>query len=331
MSIDISSSIDNININIDISSSIDNINTNIDISSSIDNININIDISSSIEHQHQDQQRHQQQQHQHQHQHRFRSHFGSSKVRGGPAWFLAMAPKGAKKVVAAKPPPVKAEPVGKALCIAGLTGKPLAAKVEYTLRTAPAHIKTAFAKRFKNLKSSNSAEKQEFIQKLFEEKPTGWQSPYFTSFMEVTHGSRVQTSTKWFSWKTLLTREDEPIAELMVKQGRVLHRPHALLDHDAVETAELDWHLRHQFAYKEDVTEENEDMRETIQSVAEDDGANVPEEKDEEEVAKDAKKALKQKIAKVRASWNTLEPQFISRLGQYETNEYPGTALCMIW
>ena len=143
----------------------------------------------------------------------------------------------------------------KPFCVAGLEGKALASKVEYTLRAAPEHIKRAWEQSLKKLKTGSSEAKQEFIKHLLEEKGTGWQSSFFTKISKISHVESHKQSGKWLSWKQVLEREPAVVAEMMIKQQKMRVRPHEMLDHSLSETKALEWHDQHQSCYQEDVTE----------------------------------------------------------------------------
>ena len=45
------------------------------------------------------------------------------------------------------------------------------------------------------------------------------------------------------------------MAQLMLKQSKLVSRPHAQLDQEDPATLELEWHERHQFKYKDEMEE----------------------------------------------------------------------------
>ena len=232
---------------------------------------------------------------------------------------------------------VKEEPTSsKPLCIQGLEGKDLTNKLEYTLRSTPNHIKQHYEENLKKAKTSTTQEKQEFIQKLFELKSKGWKDPYFEKFKKVTTSTSTGSSSAWISWQQVLTKENVATATLMLKQKKLLSRPHADLDHEDEETKELEWFDRHQFKYR---IEEGEEKTTTETSASakekvdgEEDGIKK-EEKEEEEpgILPEAKsKKIVAAARRSRALWLANDGVFAGRIKKFEGNEYPWVLFILV-
>ena len=234
-----------------------------------------------------------------------------------------MAGRGTKRGASA----VKQEP--KPLCINGLEGNALSNKLEYILRETPKHINEHYDENLKKAKTASNPEKQEFIKKLFELKSCGWKDPYFEKFKKVTTSTCTGSSSAWISWQQVLQKESLATATLMLKQKKLLSRPHADLDHEDKETQELDWHDRNQFKYRTDkegektVVETSASAQEEVDD--EEDKIKKEEPKEEEpEMGSEAKtKKVVAAARRPRALWLANDGVFAGGIKKFEGNEYP--------
>ena len=222
---------------------------------------------------------------------------------------------------------VKEEP--KPLCIMGLEGKDLSNKIEYTLRSTPDYIKQHYEDHLKKAKTGSNPDKQEFIQKLFELKSKGWKDPYFEKLKKVTTSTSTGSSSAWISWQQVLTKESVATATLMLKQKKLLSRPHADLDHEDEETQELNWHDRNQFKYRTEEEAEKTVLETSASAKEKVDGEQDEIKKEEnteeeEEILPEAKtKKIVAAARRSRALWLANDGLLAGRIKKFEGNEYP--------
>ena len=77
----------------------------------------------------------------------------------------------------------------------------------------------------------------------------GWETPFFQRIQNLNKIETEETDSKWMSWKKLVENQDEQVAKLMVRQQKILTRPHKLLDHDDEGTKAPSDELRLQYKY----------------------------------------------------------------------------------
>ena len=109
-------------------------------------------------------------------------------------------------------------------CVAGLQGKALSNTTTYQLSKAPSHIQEYY-------ETMKDGEKQNFVEKLLSASGE-FTDPYFEHMRDIQRTTDGGTVATWISYKQLLEKEDETVAQIMFNQRKIITRPHSKLDHD---------------------------------------------------------------------------------------------------
>lgn len=215
-------------------------------------------------------------------------------------------------------------------CVGGLAGKDLSNAVTVKLRKAPQHVRD-FYDGVKFDKIGHSQSKREFVEQLL--SSSSWNTDYFQRLRAVEKTSEDRTKLTWMSWKQLMQHEEPEVVSVMLEQGKLVQRPHRMLQHDAESTAGLPEHLCYEYAYMQDSTEQRASASERME--ASDVTMPSREAEDEEVLPKsqdDVVERTKKEVERIKAfakktlnQFNTNELDFTMRLAKYDSNEYLGT------
>ena len=202
-------------------------------------------------------------------------------------------------------------------------------KFGYKLREkAPGWLKDYYEQELKRAKQKSSTEKVTFIEQVLENDD--FDSDYFQRIKQTVHSKKESVDSAWISWKKLLDNEDEAVARLMIKQGKVITRPHSNLDHDSADVQELPEEVRKQYKYVQERESNSSTRLQQVTKTADNEKTKKPEklqpvkdEEEEEDGKKDIDKLVQiaKRIHGIVAS-NLHDMQH--RVGKFKDNERPG-------
>ena len=110
------------------------------------------------------------------------------------------------------------------------------AEFTYKIGKAPKEVKKFYESGLKNLKTSKSAEKQEFIEHVLS---GDFKSEYFKRCQKVERVTESKEEETWMSWKQITAVDGEALVKAQIAQGKIETRKHARLDHEHPSTKAL--------------------------------------------------------------------------------------------